>query len=299
MTTPSGHSISRQCIVCSSSKSSTFYPGLLKCAECGMVFADMQLSEEELRDLYRKQYFFGDEYSNYVADKKVLQKNFRLRLRPLFDCIKKFMPDKYDTPLLKLDLFEIGSAYGFFLDIAQKHFQSVTGIDISEDGCEYAKNNGMNVTCGEFLTENINDKLDLFCIWDTIEHLSRPDLYIEKAAQLTNPGGMICITTGNIDSSLAKRKKERWRLIHPPTHLYYFSTETLTKLLERHGYEVVHVESCGTYRSLDNVLYNILVLRRNWPRLYKFFKMTYITYLGFYLNLYDIIYVIARKKPTT
>lgn len=284
------------CIVCGGDDLRPFYSGLVKCAGCGFVAADMQLDENELRRLYQKNYFFGEEYSNYIADKKTLQKNFRLRLRSLFSCINRCCAEKKSKGRIDLDLFEIGSAYGFFLEEANKHFRSAAGMDISEDGCRHAVQSGLDVTCGDFLGADLNKKYDVFCMWDTIEHLSKPHLYIEKAAEFTNPGGLICVTTGNIDSFVARRKKERWRLIHPPTHLYYFSRKTLTKLLEKNGYEVIHFESCGFYRSLDNALYNIFVLRKKRPGWYNFFKKTGLTRLSFYLNLYDIMYLIARKK---
>ncbi len=134
------------------------------------------------------------------------------------------------------------------------------------------------------------------CLWDTIEHLRAPDKYIEKIAENTESGALLNITTGDIDSRVARWRKNKWRLIHPPTHAHYFSVDSLTRLLDRYGFDVVHVEHCGFYRSLDNIAYNILALRANLPWLYKLLKKTYITKLDIYSNMYDIMYVIARKR---
>ena len=98
------------CIVCGGGCFENFYTGLLKCQDCGYVFADLHLTDEEFFELYRRNYFFGNEYCDYIAYKKVLQKNFKLRLRVLMNFI---------DPLRHKNLLEIGSAYGFFLEIAK------------------------------------------------------------------------------------------------------------------------------------------------------------------------------------
>jgi len=276
------------CAVCSGSSARKFYKGLVVCSECGHVFADYDLTDDELRELYSKNYFFGEEYNDYVADKNALQKNFMLRLKTL---------QRFLVPGEHKSLFEIGCAYGFFLDLARDYFESVSGIDISEDGICYARRNlGLDVLQGDFTQADLDDReFDVVCLWDTIEHLRCPHLYLEKLARHMHPGSLLTITTGDIKSLNASLKGESWRLIHPPTHLHYFSTETLTRLLNRYGFEVVYNRPCGFYRSLDQVAYNIFVLRGRSPGLYDLLQKMRIKEINFYLNLYDIRYFIARK----
>jgi hypothetical protein len=71
--------VSRTCIVCGSSSHARYSEGVVKCKACGFVFADADLTEAELFKLYHRDYFFGEEYSNYLADQSVIQKNFKLR----------------------------------------------------------------------------------------------------------------------------------------------------------------------------------------------------------------------------
>lgn len=280
---------SNECIVCGSPRVVPFYAGLLKCADCSHIFADLGLTGTELFALYEKGYFFGDEYSNYVADKEVLQKNFRLRFRTL----GRFLDGRRHRHLL-----EVGSAYGFFLDVVREHFETVRGIDITEDGVSYAREHlGLDVAHADLLTHDFGGrKFDVVCMWDTIEHLHNPDRYIEKIAQITEQGALLAVTTGDIGSLNARVKKERWRLIHPPTHAHYFSVGTLSKLLSRHGFDLLHSEHCGFYRSVDNIAYNIFVLRKKMPGLYHLLERTGLMHLHFYLNLYDIMYVIVKKR---
>jgi predicted TPR repeat methyltransferase len=279
----------RKCAVCGSSSSKPLYAGILKCADCGYVFADVHLSDEECSEIYRKNYFFGDEYSDYIADKKALQRNFELRLKVL---------RKYLDPVLHKNLLEVGSAYGFFLEIAKNRFENVQGIDITEDGVRYSKEAlNLDVIHADLLQHDFStQKFDVVCMWDTIEHLRAPRLYLEKIAGLMEKGALIAITTGDIGSVNARLKKDKWRLIHPPTHAHYFSKKTLGRMLDDLGFEIIYNRYCGSYRSIGNIAHNIFLSRKKWAGLHKLMLKSGLTSLDFYLNLYDIMYVIARKR---
>lgn len=278
-----------ECVVCGSAERKPLYEGIVECRNCGHVYADLQLSDNELFELYRKNYFFGEEYSDYVRDKAILQKNFRARLNVL----REFMnPEQHNN------LLEIGSAYGFFLETAQHHFSSMLGIDITEDGCRYARETlNMPVVQDDFLSHDFgNRRFDVACMWDTIEHLRDPHLYIEKLSALIPKGGLVTFTTGDIKGWNARLRKEKWRMVHPPTHIHYFSRSTLPQLLDRYGFTTVYNKHCGFYRSLDTVVYTIFVLRQQKPALYNALKATGLLKLDFYLNMYDIMYVIGKKR---
>lgn len=278
-----------ECIVCGGKDWKPFLSGLIKCQECGFVWADLYLDDEELAALYKKDYFFGDEYSDYLADKKVLQKNVDLRL----DVLRQF-----SDPGRHKSLLEIGSAYGFFLEVAKGHFDAVKGIDISEDGVSHSRQKlNLDVIQADFLKEDFGNKIfDIVCMWDTVEHLGAPHLYIEKIGRHTKSGALLAITTGDIQSMIARIKKDKWRLIHPPTHIHYFSRQTLARLLNKSGFDIIYSRYCGFYRSIENVAYTIFMLRKKQPWFYQFLQKVRLTRLDFYLNLYDIMYVIARRR---
>jgi SAM-dependent methyltransferase len=279
-------STSRTCILCGTDAGNhLLYPGILRCPSCELVFADAHLSATELELLYQRGYFFGDEYLNYKDDRPFLQRNFLARLKTL----RRFSSGG--------NLFEIGCAYGYFLELAAGIWQS-EGCDISAEACLDARDRGLHATTGDFLGLPLKQAhYDVVALWDTIEHLGRPDLYIEKAAGLLKKGGVLCATTGDIDSLVARARGQRWRLIHPPTHLFYFSRKTIGKMFERYGLEIVHFQHVGYSRSVQQMLYSLLVLNRETElrtRIYNTLKPLFSFPL--YLNLYDIMFVIARKK---
>ena len=266
--------------------------GLLRCQSCGFVTADLALSSGELEAIYGRDYFHGREYADYVLEGPSLKDNFRRRLQTL----TRYVPEHHNKTL-----FEIGCAYGFFMELARNEFIRVRGVDISEDAVRHARGTmGMEANKADFLDDGIGEEFDVYCLWDTIEHLMEPGRVIDKISRVMRPQGVLAITTGDIGSLLARVQGRSWRMIHPPTHLHYFSRPTLERLLERHGFEVLAVEYPSTTRTLRMILSGLLVLGRpasSWTiSLYRVLERLPFLDLSVPLNTFDIMYVIARSR---
>ncbi|HEX8181582.1 MAG TPA: class I SAM-dependent methyltransferase [Pyrinomonadaceae bacterium] len=279
----------QSCLICRGADVAPLYKGLLRCRNCQYIFADLDLTDDELARLYDHSLFKEGEFFDYAADRKYITKNFRLRYKVL---------RRYLDPARHTRLLEIGSAYGFFLDVVRHDFHTLLGIDLTDEGVRYTRAElKLPAVQGDFLAHDFaGERFDVVCMWDTIEHVRRPDLYVEKIAQLTEPGALVALTTGDIGSYVARLRGPHWRMIIPPVHAHYFSRATLTRLLAAHGFEVVYDRYCGFYRSASNVAYIILALRHGRPQLFRRLARLGVLNWGFYLNLYDIMYMIARKR---
>jgi hypothetical protein len=276
-----------ECLVCGGCVAPSAIDGLLRCSNCAFQTANLTLSNGELASLYSDKYFQGEEYADYLADRHVIEKSFRRRLKTLL----KYTPESH-----KLDLFEVGCAYGLFLNLARSEYRTVSGIDISSVAVNFAKSElGLDVLCGDLLSTNLPERIDVACLWDTIEHLSRPDLYIKKLATLMPKGSIVAITTGDIESMVARWRGKQWRQIHPPTHLQYFSTKTLSMLLEGNGFAVRYAGFDGVYRSLESMSYIVFALKRRRPNIHNAQKRLGVLKFDLYLDLRDIVFVIAEK----
>lgn len=275
------------CLVCGHRLTKSKLDGLVECKTCGFITADCRMSDDDFAKLYTKDYFHGEEYANYVNDKDILQKNFKKRIKTL---------KKYSGDLTGKSVFEIGSAYGFFLDVLKRERICAKGIDISEDAVKSAKNDlKVEAVSGDYLDYIIDNQVDVVCMWDTIEHLQYPEKYIEKCYKHIKKKGMLCITTGDIGSLNAKIRGGKWRQIHPPTHLHYFSKNTITRLLKKHGFKVIQISYPSNFISINTIAYTILVLKWKKKGLYEFLKKTQLTKLELPFNFHDFMYVIAVK----
>ena len=108
-------------------------------------------------------------------------------------------------------------------------------------------------------------------------------------------GGLLALTTGDIESFNARIRKEKWRFLKPPEHLHYFSSRALKKMLINYDFEVIYNRYCGTYMSLDNIAYKLLVLNKKGPGLYNLLQKIGLQRFCMYFNFFDIRYIIAQK----
>jgi 2-polyprenyl-3-methyl-5-hydroxy-6-metoxy-1,4-benzoquinol methylase len=281
--------MNKKCLVCSGEfEVSSRYDGLLACKSCGFITANVELEQGEFEKLYGHDYFHGDEYADYINEKEVIQNNFKKRLNDILNLPGVSNSNK---------LFEIGCAYGYFLDIARNSFAEVAGIDISHDATKYACSTvGVKAFCGDFIETDLPFRPDLICMWDVIEHMEKPDLAIRKASELLPENGYICITTGDIGSLVARARGQKWRMIHPPTHLHYFNKITLSKLLKRYGLVEVNVMYPPVIRTLRTILYGVLKLRWKLHKTHKLISCIPGQDIAIPINLFDIMFFVAKKE---
>lgn len=260
---------------------------VVRCGRCGHVYVPFEGSRADLVSWYDEHFFSGGAYANYEGEKRALQRNFA----GFVERLRSLSPGGR--------LFEVGAAYGFFLELARAHWE-VAGIDIQADATSHARQRlALDVRCGEFLDLPLPESaFDVVVMWDTIEHLAYPGRYVDRVARMLKPGGIFAFTTGDVASLMARWRGRRWRLFYPPVHLHYFSRDTLRLLLDRAGLEMIEASHVGFHRSLDTMLYRVLVDRQ--PRalhpIYRAASVLGVTRLMLYLDLKDILFVVARKR---
>src|SRR5262245_39713532 len=160
------------CIVCGGRAEHSHLPGLARCSVCGMVSAQSDLSDPDLEQLYGVDYFHGNEYFDYIAERESLRLNFRDRIKTL----RQVVPD-----LAQRDLFEIGCAYGFFLDEVRGLVRSACGFDISFDDEGFA-GGVLKVAAlqGEYLAFDPTRKFGIAVMWDMKEHFKSHTVFYAK-----------------------------------------------------------------------------------------------------------------------
>lgn len=266
---------------------------IVRCRDSGLVYLGNPLSDRDLETFYDVGYFEGDAarkgYASYARDESVLRENFRRRLEDLVSRLSN--PGR-------LSLLDYGCAYGYFLDEARNSFGSVTGAEINEDVAAIARERyGLKVRSGRDVMEAfLPNSYDLITMWDVIEHLSRPRTALLQAARVLRPGGELHITTGDIGSLVARLLGRRWRLMNPPQHISYFSESLIRGLLSETGFDTVEVRRIGKLVSLRFVLFILSYLVRRDFNLKG--RASRLASLHFYINLFDVMYVRARKRTS-
>jgi SAM-dependent methyltransferase len=254
---------------------------ILRCGGCGLVFADPNDVPPGGRP-YSEAYYHGGVYVNYLGDRPAIERNAVRVLSHL------------RTLTSGRRLLDVGCAAGFFLVAARNTGWTVRGLEVSEYMAEYARREfGLSVILGSIEAPHPDQvpPCDVVTLWDTIEHLAHPVGALANIRRLLNPGGLLVLSTGDHGSLLRRITGRRWRLFGDPTHNFFLSETTLTRLLARTGFRVVSLEKRGKWVSLSMILHqsgipfatNVqqFLENRGWnPR--------------FYVNLRDIMTVHAR-----
>jgi SAM-dependent methyltransferase len=280
---------SLSCLACGASAG--FEPALetlARCRACGFITWP-GAEQVDAGALYDERYFTDVDYPDYLGNEPSLRRSMARHLEQM----SHFGPRRGA-------LLEIGCAYGFFLDEARRHYDRVVGVDVAAAAVARARTRfGVEAHSGSFLDMPFEDRsFDVVCMWDTVEHLPGADRYLERARMLLRPGGRLFLTTGDISSLNARVRGARWRQIHPPSHVHYFSRHTIATLLDRVGFRVLGFETAAYYHSTYNILASLDL--RNGPgagvsRLaLRVLGERFARRSGLWINLGDIMFVAAE-----
>jgi SAM-dependent methyltransferase len=113
------------------------------------------------------------------------------------------------------------------------------GVEISEAQAKYGeRSHGLPIFAGALESAAFPAaSFDLVHASHLIEHLNSPGSFLDEAARVLAPGGLLALTTPNADGLQARLLGPRWRsAIYD--HLYLFSRRTLRELLESKGFVV-------------------------------------------------------------
>lgn len=243
------HLPKNSCGLCGQKSSVRLYKAdgfdIVKCRSCGLVYRNIILDSREAAGLYGESYF-TDEQKNYFFnkhDEKI--KIFQDRLKRIESVFHK-----------KGKILDIGCAIGTFLKTAVDLGWEGEGVDVSEYAARYAKNHhGLKVVVGtEEEIELPEQSFDVITMWDSIDHLEVPQLYLDKLYKSLKNNGIIVVQTNMEDSLLYRVAHYLYKFsfgiiklpvlrCHPIHHSTFYSSKTLGLALSRAGFRIIKTES--------------------------------------------------------
>ena len=150
-------------------------------------------------------------------------------------------------------LVELGCGSGAFLAEASSHF-TVTGVEVSPASRGFADSLIQNrIIPGDLFSFATQEKFDVVVLAHVIEHLHDVNDACARLRALCAPDGILLLLGPNVRSFAAQFWGKYWEWYSPPRHLSYFDLNTIRRLLEKHGFEVI---SLTTQRGDD---YNFLM----------------------------------------
>src|SRR5687767_5492029 len=203
------------------------YPGrftMRRCASCGLLFNSPRLDDEQLGALYGRNYYFFNR-----SEAKELG-----RIVSMYQRTVALVADRV-TEKRSLD---IGTGRGYLPAVMKRLGWDAHGVEISPDVAQHARRRfGVDVFTGtieQYVASSLKQTFPLVTAIDVIEHVPSPRSFVAAIAQVVAPGGRVIVDTPNGAARNIESKRLEWGGFNP-FHIYLFSVENLSRLLERSG----------------------------------------------------------------
>jgi len=214
-----------------------------RCLHCDLTQVTNPTNSTEITADYEKD-FFDNFYQKLQSDPKRQHYEYRKFNHRLEEIEKKLGR--------KGTILDVGCSFGFFLHAALKRGWEAYGLEISEFAANYARVNfGLDVVNKPLNEANFDPGFfDAVTLWNVIEHLEEPIEVVREIYRILKRGGVLVLTTGNVESPLARLQRGNWRMLIPPIHLSHFSPSTIKYLLQSCRLELVEQASALPYEFL-------------------------------------------------
>ena len=193
-------------------------------------------------------------------------------------------------------LLDVGCHIGVFVEIAARHGWDAWGVEPSHWAATRARASGLQVREGTMASAGFEDgSFDVVTMWDVIEHLEQPTDEVHQAYRLLKPGGLLVIHTMDLGSPFARLMGNRWPWLME-MHLYYFTRQTLTLLMEKAGLQIVNIRAEGRYLRLGYLATRVAAFNQTLGgALHRLFDRLRLNDRAVPVNLGDLITIYARK----
>jgi SAM-dependent methyltransferase len=206
---------------------------LVKCRQCGLIYINPRPTMEEMARYYPPDYLpyrareaglsaFAHFDERYGSDRRCRAVLARLSTR-------------------RGRVLDVGCSTGGFLEGMRRRGNWDTfGVEINAEVAEYARSAaGLNVFAGTLQQAGYPDAFfDVVTLWNVLEHLHEPYQTLLEAARILGPGGLLAASIPNPDCIEARLFGPYWAGWDAPRHLYTFTRETITRMLNQADLEV-------------------------------------------------------------
>lgn len=198
------------------------------CGQCG------SLSVSRLPTAEEQTAFYAGYYADHIPEAPDF---FRERLREI---VAGFGPPRTGR------ILDVGFGDGTLLNAAAALGWECWGTEVSASALAHGRERSWRVLSGDLPGLDLPAAgFDVLCMVEVLEHLPHPRGYLEAAARLLRPGGLLFATTPNGASLNARVLGVKWSVFSAPEHLQLFSRRGLRTALNGSGLVVNHILTHG------------------------------------------------------
>lgn len=212
-----------------------------ECLACGTVYTSPRPSQATLQQFYAssQNYAYWNQYVFPTTEATRRERIFRPRARRLAEFVRRFGVDGGT-------LLEVGAAFGTFCEEVRGEgvFKRIIALEPTPELAQTCRHRGLEVQ--EVFVEDLPNTLraDVVVAFEVIEHLYSPRVFLERCRQLLHASGLLVVTCPNVrgfDVSTLGMLSNTF----DHEHLNYFHPDSLARLLQQCGYEVLDLQTPG------------------------------------------------------
>lgn len=236
------------CIVCGSDRETKKFrysaANFYECSECGLVRTLPFPTPDMIREHYRVKLETGN-YRALLSNMEMYTDIYKGYIELLKARI---------SPLQDKKILDVGCFTGDFLDLAQKEGAITWGIELQQEAFVIAnrKHPGRILNCN-FDEAVFKEKFDVVTLFGVIEHLTNPEVLLEKTAGWMTGNGLVIIQTPNTGSVFAKLLNKYWPPFAPVEHIHYFSERNIVMLLNKFNFTDIIIKPHVKKLSIEYV----------------------------------------------
>lgn len=256
------------------------------CERCGYIFTNPPPPPDKLGLFYQSSFFNFDmeraEWYREVVSRSVIPLNYYdARFKWLNSAGLTEFEASWGAERCALD---IGCSSGLMLFEMERRGWKCGGLDISSDITAYLQKKGYDTYTGTIDDVSIPlGKYQFVSLLHVIEHVPSPEHLLRFSRACMSEGGWLFVVTPCCMTPPAAFAGREW--FDDCTHIHFFTRQSLMTLIERSGFDVLHVHTpCGVRFETHNLRW---IREMIGPAVDRTLSDT---------GMGDLIWVIARAK---
>lgn len=226
------------------------------CRACELLFVEPFSGFE----IYNDAYYRGagpDPFVDYETEYRDYRRTDRaLEFADLARLAESHLSPSRPLPLspfsaAPLRWLDFGCGAGGFLKFLRERASfagrplELTGHDVGSYAELLKTTDGFRILDFDEISREPSAQFDVISMIEVIEHLPEPAPALALVSRLLKPGGLLLLTTGNLDSPVARRHGIYYRYCAPEIHVSLFNPRCLARLYAAHGLTPLSVRYHG------------------------------------------------------
>jgi ubiquinone/menaquinone biosynthesis C-methylase UbiE len=229
------------------------------CNKCGIGITEIN-SDFDVSKYYPSVYY-GENRKRFSWFVELLVQKFRL-FRVYF--IQK----QLSTNIENIKILDIGCGRGTELQALNQIGWECYGTEHSIKDLNHLTEKGIAIFNEEQINncKFIKEKFNVITLWHALEHVVNPNNLLLEIHRILTKEGILIIEVPNFGSFQARLNRSKWIYTETPRHLYHYTIQSLTKLIEDRSFKIKSVSTqsieFGPIGFITN-LFNLIVLEKN------------------------------------